>query len=181
MKESEILDVIRNDAQMLEVLRIAESLELNDWLIGSGFVRNKIWNHLSGRVTDKIDATDIDLVYFDSTENKQERDELLVKKLFKDTGMDWEIRNNTFDYKSNIRSNYKSAKDVISAWPETATSIGVTIIEGDLKLVAPYGVHELVNFIIRPSPKYLDGIDRIRERIEKKEWLKKWPNLRIEL
>ncbi len=182
MTEQDILNLIKKDRSMMDVLEKAEKLNLPNWLIGAGFVRNKIWNYLSGRETENIDATDIDLVYFDpTTSNEQKRDELLMEKLNEETGLDWELRNNAYNYKSDTRSIYTSREDVIAHWPETVTAIGVTIENGNLKLITPYGTEDLVNFIVRPSPKYKDGVERIRERIAKKKWLEKWPNLRLEL
>lgn len=70
---------------------------------------------------------------------------------------------------------------MIAHWPETVTAIGVRIENGDLKLIAPYGIEDIVNFVVRPSPKYKDGVERIRERVAKKKWLEKWPNVRLEL
>ena len=104
-----------------------------------------------------------------------------MEKLGFETGLEWEIRNNAFKYKSDERSEYATSKDVISAWPETVTAIGVKLDNGVLKLVAPYGIVDIINFVIKPSPKYKDGIERIKERVTKKKWLEKWPKLRLEI
>lgn len=181
MTEQDILNLIKEDPLMMGVLERAEKLNLSNWLIGSGFVRNKVWNHLSGRKIEGIDATDIDLVYFNVTSNDQTRDELLMQTLHKETGLDWELQNKAYNYKSDTRSEYTSEEDVIAHWPETVTAIGVRIENGDLKLIAPYGIEDIVNFVVRPSPKYKDGVERIRERVAKKKWLEKWPNLKLEL
>lgn len=182
MTEQDILNLIKEDRLMMDVLERAEKLKLANWLIGSGFVRNKVWNYLSGRETEGIDATDIDFVYFDpTTPHDQTRDELLMQTLKQETGLDWELRNNAYNYKSDTRSDYTSEEDVIAHWPETVTAIGVSLDQGNLKLIAPYGIEDIVNFIVRPSQKYKDGVDRIRERVAKKKWLEKWPNLRLEL
>jgi len=59
MTEEEILDLIRADKWMMKVLLSASSLNLKDWAVGAGFVRNKVWNHLSGRTGEGIDTKDI--------------------------------------------------------------------------------------------------------------------------
>jgi hypothetical protein len=33
---------------MMDILHIAEKLKLPDCMIGAGFVRNKVWDHLRG-------------------------------------------------------------------------------------------------------------------------------------
>lgn len=181
MTEQDILKLIKEDSLMMNVLERAEKLNVPNWLIGSGFVRNKVWNHLSGRETEGIDATDIDLVYFDPTSNDQTRDEVLMQILQEETGLEWELQNKAYNYKSDTRSEYTSEEDVIAHWPETVTAIGVRIENGDLRLIAPYGIKDIVNFVVRPSPKFKDGVERIRERVAKKKWLEKWPSIRLEL
>lgn len=48
MFEQEILKIIGSDARRMEILKAVRTLELPDWIIGAGFVRNPIWDHLHG-------------------------------------------------------------------------------------------------------------------------------------
>jgi hypothetical protein len=58
--EAEMSQLIRNDAWMMGVLRAAESLNLPDWWIGAGFLRNKVWNHIEGKDTEQTRDVDLD-------------------------------------------------------------------------------------------------------------------------
>jgi len=175
----EILDLIERDEWMMTVIRTAADLNLPDWIIGAGFVRNKVWDHLHGYMKEKVDTNDIDLVYFDSRGNDEKADKILSRDLKVRTGMDWEIVNEAYAHKwSNVLA-YTSTEDAIAQWPETATAVGVTMKDGKLKLIAPYGIDDLINMIIRPSPKFEGGVERVRERIKQKRWLEKWPKLTI--
>src|SRR3989344_341827 len=42
MTEKDILDLIKIDKWMMDILRVAEKLNLPDWIIGAGFIRNKV-------------------------------------------------------------------------------------------------------------------------------------------
>jgi len=42
--EQDISKIIEADDWMMDVLRAAEKLQLPDWWIGAGFLRNKIWD-----------------------------------------------------------------------------------------------------------------------------------------
>ena len=180
MTENDILALIEKDPWMMEVISVAASLNLKDWIIGAGFVRNKVWDYLSGRNPNTVDTPDIDLVYYDPTGNDEAADEALSAKLQAQTGFNWEIINEFYAHVWNNLSPYKSTEDAISHWTETVTAIGVTLDQhGQLRLFAPYGIDDLVNFIVRPTPAFLDKIERIRERVAKKKWLEKWPNIRI--
>jgi len=101
-----------------------------------------------------------------------------VEKLKKETGIGWEVVNEAYAHKWNNLPPYKSTEDALSQWPETVTAIGVRLKNGKLKLVAPYGISDLVNLIIRPSPKFAD-ISKVKERVKYKKWLEKWPKLKI--
>ena len=97
----------------------------------------------------------------------------------KETGINWEVVNEAYAYKWNNLPPYKSTENALSQWPETATGIGVKLEGSKLKLIAPYGISDLVNLIVRPSPKFPDGIERVKERAKQKRWFEKWPKLKF--
>ena len=74
MNEKDIIDIIKSDLWMMEVLGIARSLGLKDWAIGAGFVRNKIWDYLSGKVNLGVDTADSHLVKNDKNGNDEASD-----------------------------------------------------------------------------------------------------------
>lgn len=180
MNEQDILNLIKEDVWMMGILRKAEEQNLKDWLIGAGFVRSKVWNHLHGYQNSLNDISDIDLVYFDKEGNGDKEDRILSEKLESETSMPWEIKNQFYAHKIKNLKPFESTLDAISKWPETATAIGVTLTNGKLTLTAPYGIDDLVNMVIKPCPKFSEGIAVVKQRVEKKKWLEKWPKLRFE-
>ena len=180
INEQDILNLIKKDIWMMDILRIAEKLNLPDWVIGAGFVRNKVWDYLHGYSNAQVDTADIDLVYYDPSGNDQKRDEKLSEKLKIETGINWEVVNEFYAHTWNNLPPYKSTEDALSQWPETVTAIGIKIENGELNLIAPYGIDDLVHLIIRPSPRFTD-VARVKERVEQKRWLEKWPRLKLEI
>ena len=180
MTEQDILNLISEDKWMMNILRIAEKLDLPDWVIGAGFVRNKVWDYLHGYNKPQVDTADIDLVYYNLNGNDQKEDEKLSEKLKKETGFEWEVVNEAYAHRWNNLPPYKSTEDALFQWPETVTAIGVKLENEELKLVAPYGIDDLANLIVRPSPKFTD-INKFKERVRQKRWLEKWPKLKIAL
>ena len=163
----------------MSILRVANKLDFSDWAIGAGFVRNKVWDYLHGYTKKEVETNDIDLVYYDLDGNDQKTDEELSQKLRNETGINWEVVNEAYAHKWNNLPPYKSTEDALSHWPETATGIGVKLESGKLKLIAPNGINDLVNLIVRPSPKFPNGLERVKERAEQKRWFEKWPKLKF--
>jgi hypothetical protein len=179
MTETDILNLIKNDKWMMGILRNAEELNLPDWVIGAGFVRNKVWDYLHGFNRPQVDTNDIDLIYFDPNGNDEEADDELSKKVSSETRVIWEIVNIKYSHEWDNIPPHKSVEDVLAHWPETASTVGVKIENGNLKIIAPYGINDLVDLIIRRSPRFEAGIERVKERAEQKHWLEKWPKLKF--
>jgi uncharacterized protein len=180
MNEKEILDIIRSDSWKMEALEAVRSLNLSDWLIGAGFVRNATWDALHGY--DKCaHSTDIDVAYFDDSDLSEETETKYQNALRNRLAADWSVTNQARMAKTNNQvRDYTSTEDAIAHWPETATAIGVTLTpHGDLKLIAPYGIEDLASLNLRMTPEFGDGVEAFKARVAKKEWLLKWPLLKV--
>lgn len=54
--------------------------------------------------------------------------------------------------------------------------------DGEFELFLPYGDEDILNFIVQPTPHFLNDGERMRvyrERLKKKNWQEKWPCLKI--
>ena len=165
---------------MMTVISTASALNLTDWMIGGGFVRNKIWEHLSGNERQIVDTPDIDLVYFEPQGNDWLADRKLSERLKTETGINWQVRNQSYMNDLNKLPPFKSTLDAVSNWEITADAIGVKLDKNNkLQLVAPYGVEDVINFIIRPTPKFKDKVEQINKLVSEKRWREKWPKIKI--
>lgn len=165
---------------MMDVLQAAEKLDLPDWWIGAGFLRNKIWDYLEGK--DHGPTMDVDLVYFDSSNIEPETDWDYDQKMNQQYGFaKWEVRNQARMHYVNDLEPFTSTADGISHWVETATCIAVRLKNGKLEYLYCYGKDDLLGLIARPTPYFLEQpmLSRFYERINEKQWLKKWPNLKV--
>jgi hypothetical protein len=94
---------------------------------------------------------------------------------------EWEIRNQArMHYVDNFEP-FTSTADGISHWVETATCTGVKLVNGKLKFLFCYGTDDLFNLIARPTPNFKNDKQLVifHDRVEKKRWKEKWPDLRI--
>ena len=167
MTEKEILDRLGQAPDIRGILEIIRSLELKDSWLAAGCVRNFIWNMLSERPGFDSD-TDVDVIFFDPTYAEAERIELEAK-----LKADWPQYPGT--------APYKNAREAMSKYPERCTTIGLRLLANDkLELFAPYGLKDILNFQVRPTPHFLENKERQRvyaERLAKKNWQKRWPQL----
>ncbi len=57
MTEQDIIQMVKNDEWMMNVLTEANKLNLPDWIIGAGFLRNKVWDYLHDIKRNVADTT----------------------------------------------------------------------------------------------------------------------------
>lgn len=179
MNEQDIVSLVKSDTWMMDVLREAEKLNLPEWMIGAGFLRNKVWDHLHEIKRDIADTNDIDLVYLDKENVSEENDFAHSEKMSGTLGLRWEIKNQAYMHTRHNHQPYKSTQEGISHWVETPTCVAVTLKNGEPKIIAPHGIDDLVNLIVRPSPSRTADLDLFYKRIEDKQWLSKWPKLKV--
>ncbi len=191
MTEKDIINLIKKDKWMMDVLKTAESLDLPDWWIGAGFIRDKVWDFLSGH-KERTPLNDVDIIYFDkndfhsseadsySTKIEEEYQEKLNKIM---PEIDWSVTNQARMHLFHHTAPYNNSKESLSEWSETATCIGVRIEKDNLIILAPHGIRDLVSLIVRPNPAYKKlyshdpGI--FERRVKEKRWKEKWPKLKI--
>lgn len=176
----DIEQVVRSDDWMMQVLQAAEALQLPDWWIGAGFLRNKIWDALEGLESGR--SRDVDLVYFNPDDTRPETDwryDEYMKK--KHPFAEWEVRNQARMHYVNNSEPYTSTADGISNWVETATCVAVRLKSDELEFLFCYGVEDLLNLIARPieafrTPGLLPVFHR---RVAEKKWRERWPHLQV--
>ncbi len=188
LTEKGIINLIENDPWMMDVLRAAESLKLPDCWVGGGFIRSKVWDYLHN-YTERTPLPDIDVVYLDSKDfikdeaqhhstKKEKEYESKLNELM--PGNIWSVTNQARMHLYHNKSPYKTSKDAMRDWVETATGIGARINKkNEVELIAAWGIDDLVNLILRPSETKTDRLREFNRRIKTKKWLEKWPKLRV--
>ena len=167
---------------MMEILRAARALDLPDWMIGAGFVRNKVWDHLHGfddAGTPNSGGSDIDLIYFDGSDLTWEKEIAYDERLKAIVDANWSAKNQArMHIKHDREDEYKNSEEALSEWIETPTCVAVRLENDDtLTLFVPHGIDDLVNLIVRPSPVYLNDLELFWSRVKGKHWQEKWPKL----
>jgi uncharacterized protein len=175
-----LLELVSEAAWLSNALRAARDVMTDPWCIAAGAVRSLVWNSLHGFPL--LPPEDLDLVYFDEC-SAQIRDADVAARLTELVpGFRWDVVNQAHAHHLSgppDAAPFRSLQHAISCWPETATAVGVSLdARGELKVVAPLGLDDLFNLVIRPSP-LLRYPDVFGQRLVQKQFQRRWPLLRV--
>jgi hypothetical protein len=176
----EIADFLERQPQIISVLRLVEALAIEDCWIGAGFIRNAIWDHLHGQPIAAVPGSDVDVAYYDPSNTSLEKDIAIEKRLFDERAdLPWSVHNQARMHECNGDTPYRNTEDAIRCWPETATAIAAHVRGGCIEVIAPHGVHDLVNLIVRPTPAFAHKPSVYCNRVFSKDWVRRWPKLQF--
>ncbi len=182
VRRQQVIDLIAADGQAMAILRAVRGLGLRDWAIGAGFVRNRVWDWLSG-TPDRTPFADIDVLYHDPSDVRVESEKQMEQRLraAMPNVPPWSVKNQARMHWRNGDLPYASTEDALRFWLETPTCVAVRL-EGDdtLTLLAPHGLEDLFALAVRPTPSGRRQHDAYRRRMREKNWTTRWPRLRIE-
>lgn len=182
LTKSDIVNLIREDEWMMDVLRTVRELQLPDSCVCAGFLRNKIWDFLHG-YTKPTPLADVDVVYFDPHHHDQGAERVWETKLQRmRPGIPWSVKNQARMHLRNQDPPYSDTSDALAHFLETPTAVGASLNEdGEIRLFTPHGLDDLVQLIVRPTPTTLQHIDTkgpmYAQRIKDKKWKEQWPLL----
>lgn len=168
---------IENDKMRYTALELVRDVGLPDCYIGAGFVRNLVWDKLHNR-NNSTPLSDVDVIYFDDAEqsNQQHTHEATLKAQMPE--LNWEVRNQAFMHIKHGHSPYRNTEEAITHWVECETAVAVRLNNTSIiEVLAPFGLSSLFNGFITPNPGR--ELRLFEQRLAQKQWLKKWPNLRI--
>ncbi len=177
----DLLQAIQSNTDLMKILIIIRNLGLKDSWLAAGSIRNFIWNLLSDKSPFDRE-TDVDVIFFDPDISYEETVSL-EKKLREDFPQyQWELKNQVYMHQHSPHTvPYTSSRDAMSKYPERCTAVGLRLNEDStLELFAPYGLEDILNFQVHPTPHFLENEDRMKlyqTRLSKKNWQEKWKNL----
>ena len=177
---ADIGDFIAHNPRMMRCLAVLAAHGPAGAWIGAGFVRNAVWDHLSGQDTEALPLADLDVVFHDSANATAEQDaafEVALRIAAPD--LPWSVRNQARMHERNGHRPYRDIADALAHWPETATAIAARLGQNGVEILAPFGVEDVLEMIIRPTPAFLTKQEIPLARLESKGWRKRWAGLRI--
>jgi uncharacterized protein len=170
----------------MRALATARDLDLPDWLIVSGAVYQRVFNHLTGRDPD-YGIKDYDLVYFDAADISYEAEDVVIRRAaaaFEPPLRDLvEVRNQArvhlwFEGKfGEAYAPLTSSAEALERFVSPVFAVAARLESDDrLTLVAPFGLGDLFALRMRPNPhRRTNGFERTAAGLRAR-----WPEVRIE-
>ncbi len=181
-----LAELIQADAWFSSILKAVRDCDPPDWLVGGGALRNLVWDHLHGYTTSPTAVRDVDVAYFDGGDLRGGRDHEVERCLCaRLPGVPWQAKN-----QAGVHLWYEhvfgfpvqplvSSVDGVGTWPETATSVAVRLLaDGELRIVAPCGLSDLFQGILRRNPRRVTQ-EIFEDRLREKRIVEKWPQVRV--
>ena len=73
MNKIKLIEIMQQQPWLMDALKSVRDLQLPDWYIAAGAIRNTVWNYLHGYPTTH-NQKDVDVVYFDLSDMKGKRE-----------------------------------------------------------------------------------------------------------
>ncbi len=149
------------------------------WAIGAGAIRNLVWDRLTGR---RNPPADVDVVFFGGAEESAV-EECLCRRL---PDVPWQARDQALVHTWYERvfgfrvEPLTSLTDAVATWPETCTSVAVSLSATDvLSVIAPYGLDDVFGLILRRNPRRVT-VEIFRRRLAEKRITERWPEVTVD-
>lgn len=174
-----VAELLRRDPRRWQALGLVEALGLPQGCIGAGFVRNLVWDTGHGTARD-CQEEDVDVLFYDPS-NIDAAYDTEIEATLRDRAPDlnWSVKNQARMHLRNNEPPYTSVEDAMRFWPETATAVAAMRSGADCSLIAPFGLYDLGNLILRPTSAAPHKIAAFHARIIAKKWLERWPKVRL--
>lgn len=175
-----IIEIVAREPLRVACLSAVRDLGLPDAWIGAGFVRNAVWDALTGREND-LRAHDVDVVFFDPSladgPGALDAERRLEQRLAAEIpGLAWSVTNQARMAALNGDAPYRDTAEAVAHWPETATAVAAQMdAEGRIRILAPHGVEDLFALVVRPTPAFALKQALWEERRRAKRWQERWP------
>lgn len=177
--DERLRDLVRQTPWLLRLLETVRDTGPAGAYVAAGTIRNAVWDMLHGRAVDPP-TSDVDVIYFDLAFGEVD---WVTRLSAASPRFTWDVANQaqvhewqSVHYGRAIRP-YASVAAALERWPETATAVAARLdAEGAIEVLAPFGLEDLFELRLRPSPKVLTP-RAFQERVREKGWLSRWPEL----
>lgn len=186
-QNEEFISILKQNEDLMLILDYVSKLNLPNFYIAAGSVFQTIWNYYDKKPLN-YGLEDIDIIYYDRKNISKEYEEELERKItnhFKQINLEYK-----FDIHNEARMHlwkkenenkdidqYKNSEDAISKWIATVHAIGITKVNNEIDVYAPYGLSDIFSRTIRPIKHKANSQELYNKKVA--SWQKRFNNLNI--
>lgn len=181
-----VVQIIKENAALMDLLSGLRALCLPDWRLVSGAIYQTIWNRLTGNDPD-YGIKDYDIAYFDDSDLSYEAEDAVIKRVDEALPL-WadklEVRNQArvhLWYEAHFGHAYpklSSTDESLDNYLCTTHAIAVRLEADDsLSIAAPFGLADLFSMTIRPCRTI--PANEVCYKEKAKRMARLWPQLKI--
>jgi hypothetical protein len=179
---AELMSHVQVSAWFARLVDIAARVNLPEWWIGAGVIRDLVWGLRFGHGFDPQVVKDIDLGFFDPTDLSRERDHAAEERLRRhDPALPWDAKNQAAVHRwyptrfGLAVDPFASAEDAVATFPEYATCVAIRrAADGRWDVAAPYGLDDLLDGVWRRNPLRVSEREYLA-RLVRKQPQRIWP------
>jgi len=184
--ETRLETILRAAPSLIRVMETARTLALPDWLIVSGAVYQRVFNHVTGRDPD-YGVKDYDLAYFDASDISYAAEDVVIRRVaaaFEPPLLEQvEVRNQArvhvwFEGKfGEPYAPLSCSAEALERFVSPVFAVGARLDAGGrMAIVAPFGLEDLFALRLRPNPiRKTGGFERTAAGMKAR-----WPELSVE-
>ena len=184
--EARLEAIVRAAPSLMQVLTTARELDLPDWLIVSGAIYQRVFNHLTGRDPD-FGIKDYDFAYFDASDISYDAEDVVIQRVaaaFEPQLREMvEVRNQARvhvwfeDHLGEPYAPLSCSAEALERFVSPIFAVGVRLGFDDRMItVAPFGLEDLFAMRLRPNPlRQTGGFARTAANVKSR-----WPELSVE-
>jgi len=181
-----LIGILRATPSLMQVLSIARTLDLPEWLLFSGAVYQPVLNHLTGRAPD-YGIKDYDLAYFDGSDLSYGGEDMVIRRVaaaFDEPLRHMvQVRNQArvhVWFEDKFGESYtplSATAEALERFASPLFAVGVRLEpNGQLHIEAPSGLTDLFGLRLRPNTRRrVSNFARIAAEV-----VERWPELVVE-
>lgn len=178
-KYCKVMDLLGRSPMVREAVDASVSVDLPNWCIVGGLIRDLAWGKILGR---EVLPRDIDLIYFDPTNTAPERDWEIEASLSKLSGLPFRLNNQARMHRFNSEARYRNIIDAMTKFPTTVSAIGISGSENRTPVAfSIFGYDALFEPVFQITPHFANSGRRndFSEYLRRNALFDRWPEVPV--
>jgi hypothetical protein len=182
---NELRAIVRGSDWLYGVLELVAALDLPDCWVGAGAVRDLVWDTRFGAGFDAANIADVDVVFFDADDLTAEREHRIEDELrARAPEVKWDVKNQArvhlwFEARFGCPAEpLHSTAGGVATWPEFASAVAVRLRDGEIDVLAPHGLDDLLDGVWRRNSVRVSDAEW-HARLDRKQPERRWPAVTV--